>query len=155
MIRDLQDSLRKRHPDSVASLIRAATVSDSVQAERRQQEQQVAAMRQELDDIKEQHEKRLRSLRQEHERIKVQYEKAKEELEHAKGGDSGASAVQGGGLGGLTKGSSSASNTVKTLSQALNKIRLVCLKYISPLYIHCSQTQSYFGIQGFGRRTRT
>lgn len=123
MVRDLQDSLRKRHPDSVANLIRAATVSDSVQLQRRQQDQQVEALRQELEDIKAQHEKRLRSLRQEHERIKAQYEKVLSEQQeaHKTGGAGGESVQQG--LGGFTKGSASSANTVKTLTQALNRIR--------------------------------
>ena len=100
-------------------------MSDSVQLQRKQQEQQVDQLRRELDDMKALHEKRLRSLRQEHERIKVQYESVLKDLEqyqgstlsHVTGNASGA------GLGGLTKGSASAVNSIRTLSQALNKIR--------------------------------
>lgn len=120
VVRDLQDSLRKRHPDSVANLIRAATVSDSVQLQRRQQDQQVEALRQELEDIKVQHEKRLRSLRQEHERIKGQYEKVLSEQQEVHKTESAPSQQ---GLGGFTKGSASSANNVKTLTQALNRIR--------------------------------
>lgn len=122
-MRDLQDSLRKRHPDSVANLIRAATVSESVQLQRRQQDQQVEALRQELEDIKAQHEKRLRSLRQEHERIKSQYEKVLSEQQDAHKSGAGELAPSQQGLGGLTKGSASSANNVKTLTQALNRIR--------------------------------
>jgi hypothetical protein len=122
VVRDLQESLTKRYPDSVASLIRAATVSDSVQAQRRQQDQQVELLRKELEDMKALHETRLRSLRQEHERIKVQYEKVLGDLEKAQENGAGP-ASPGVGIGGFTKGSASSANTVKTLSQALHKIR--------------------------------
>ena len=71
---DMQDSLRKRNPDSVANLIRAATVSETVQEERRQYQQTISDLKQDLADAKESYDKKLRSLRQEHEKIKLQFE---------------------------------------------------------------------------------
>lgn len=121
MIRDLQESLTKRHPDSVSNMIRAAKDSDAVQLERRKQEQHIASLQQELEEIKQQHEKRLRSLRQEHERMQIQYEKLLAELRQVQASEGAASPGQG--LGGYGKGSTSAANSVKTLTQALNKIR--------------------------------
>jgi hypothetical protein len=45
---DLQESIRKRNPDSVSNLIRAATVSDEVRAERMEQSQLIADLTAEL-----------------------------------------------------------------------------------------------------------
>lgn len=130
-VKVLQESLRKRFPDSVASLVHAASVSDSVQARQRQKDAEVATMRRELEDLKAQHELRLRSLRQEYERLKLQYEKVNQDLQQYQGTPSalvGAAAeVAHSGLGGLTKGSASSVNAIKTLSQALNKIRYVAV----------------------------
>ena len=121
-MRDLQDSLVKRHPNSTAALIREYKGSQEEQERQRIQAEQVQALRQELEDIKGQHEKRLRSLRQEHERIKMQYEKVLgERQQDQQKGATDAAPVQG--LGGLTKGSASSANNVKTLTQALNRIR--------------------------------
>ena len=123
MIRDLQESLTKRHPDSVANLIRAAKDSDSVQLERRKQEQHVASLQQEMEEMKAQHERRLRSLRQEHERMQMQYEKLAGEMKLVQPQEQREATSPGQGLGGYGRGGSSAVNSVKTLSQALNKIR--------------------------------
>ena len=129
-MRDLQESLLKRHPNSVASLIRAASVPDETQAAlRRQQEREVEGLRAELEGTKEQQERRLRSLRQEHERIKSQYEKVVSDLQQQLKSQqtlvptSAAIAVPHGALGGATKSSSSSIHTVTTLSQALDRIR--------------------------------
>lgn len=73
VIRDLQDSLMKRHPDSVANLIRAATVSDSIQLKHHKQEEYIASLQEEVKNQKELYERKLRSLRQEHEKVKQQY----------------------------------------------------------------------------------
>jgi len=48
VIRSLQDSITKRHPDSIANLIRAANMSDSVQLKRRQQDEQIEVLKNEL-----------------------------------------------------------------------------------------------------------
>jgi hypothetical protein len=124
-VKVLQESLRKRFPDSVASLVHAASVSDSVQARQKQKDVEIANMRREVDELKSQHELRLRSLRQEYERLKLQYEKVNQDLQQYQGSAATTEgpAAQGAGLGGLTKGSASAVNAIKTLSQALNKIR--------------------------------
>lgn len=120
VIRDLQDSLTKRHPDSVANLIRAAKDSDGVQLERRRLEQHITSLQQEVEEVKQQHEKKMRSMRQEHERMNIQYEKLLNEFKQVKPVDDDGA---GQGLGGYGKGNNSAVNSVKTLSQALNKIR--------------------------------
>lgn len=132
VIRDLQDSLTKRHPDSVANLIRAAKDSDSVQLERRRLEQHIASLEQEVEDIKQKHEKKMRSVRQEHERMNIKYENLLSEFKQVKVTDAD---VSGQGLGGYGKGSDSAVNSVKTLSQALNKIRYGLLN--CPFYQQC------------------
>ena len=45
---DLQESIRKRNPDSVSNLIRAATVSDEVLLERKEQSQLIVDLTAEL-----------------------------------------------------------------------------------------------------------
>ena len=80
-MRDLQESLRKRNPDSVSNLVRAAALSEESQAERKQLELHVQNARAELKEAQEDFEMRLRSLRQEHERVKAQYIKRIEDLE--------------------------------------------------------------------------
>ena len=71
----------KRNPDSVANLIRAAAVSDSVEARERERDAQVQTLRDELQRTKELHERRLRSLRLEHDRVKQRYEGMVADLE--------------------------------------------------------------------------
>ena len=73
-VKDLQDSLQKRHPDSVSSLIRAATVSESVEARQTARDKEVAILKREAHQAKEEMETRLRGLRQEHESVRVRYE---------------------------------------------------------------------------------
>ena len=58
----------------MANLIRAATLPDTFQNEKQQQEWVIQNLRQEIEENRIGYENRLRSLRQEHERIKTQYE---------------------------------------------------------------------------------
>ena len=44
-VKDLQDSIVKKNPNSIAALIRAASTSESVQAERVEQADQLAAIK--------------------------------------------------------------------------------------------------------------
>jgi len=80
---DLQDSLRKRNPDSVSNLVRAAAMSEEALAERKLLDADVEAARKELSEAREDFEMRLRSLRQEHEKVKTQYVNRIETLENA------------------------------------------------------------------------
>ena len=48
LLSDVQESMRKRNPDSVSNLIRAATESDEVLAERKMQSQLVLEAKAEL-----------------------------------------------------------------------------------------------------------
>ena len=48
IIRSLQDSITKRHPDSISNLIRAASESESVQLKRRLQDEQIEMLKKEL-----------------------------------------------------------------------------------------------------------
>ena len=52
-ISELQESILKRNPDSVASLIRAAKTSDSVQLERKKEKEDIEQLKIELVDAKE------------------------------------------------------------------------------------------------------
>ena len=80
---DLQESLRKRNPDSVSNLVRAAAMSDEAVAERKLLDADVETARAELKDAREDFEMRLRSLRQEHEKVRTQYVNRIETLESA------------------------------------------------------------------------
>lgn len=121
---ELQESIVKRHPDSVASLIRAAKTSDSVQIERKKQAQVVAETKGELTAAKEDYDRRLRSMRQEFEKVKIGYQTRISELESTLASGAGASA----GVGmvpvsSARPSSSGAKNTAKTLPQAQTRIR--------------------------------
>ncbi len=74
-VKDLQEVIAKRFPDSVAGLIHATKVQDL------QQERQIkvletknAALQEELDQIQQSHEKKMRGLRLEFEKMKSHYE---------------------------------------------------------------------------------
>jgi hypothetical protein len=91
VVRDLQDSLHKRNPDSIANIVRAANMSDSVQGLREAQAQEVSQMKEEMEEMRENFERRLRSIRQEHEKVKTGYENRISDLQMDK--DSGKSAT--------------------------------------------------------------
>ena len=79
---DMHESLAKRYPDSVATLIQASKLSDSVQVETKRREKELQDAKEELVKSKEEFERRLRSLRQEHEKIKFQYEERIKNLQN-------------------------------------------------------------------------
>ena len=110
-IAELQESILKRNPDSVASLIRAAKTSDSVQLERKKEKDDIEQLKQELVDAKEGYERRLRGLRQEHEKVKTQYETKINELSLKSAVPSSASAP------------SVDTKNIKTLGQAQVRIK--------------------------------
>jgi regulator of protease activity HflC (stomatin/prohibitin superfamily) len=65
----------KRNPNSVASLIRAATITDpTIILKQKQLEEKNVELKNEVDLIKKNYENKYRSLKQEHEKIKKQYE---------------------------------------------------------------------------------
>lgn len=81
-VRDLQEAIAKRYPDSVASLIHATKVTDVQQEKQcRVLESQIASLQDELSAVQSQHDKRIRSLRLEHERMKSHYEHLMKEME--------------------------------------------------------------------------
>jgi chromosome segregation ATPase len=73
-LREMQESINKRYPDSVATLIQASKLSDSVQAKHDDTEKNLQESKDELLKARQEFERRLRSLRQEHEKVKLQYE---------------------------------------------------------------------------------
>jgi hypothetical protein len=76
-VKDLQDALAKRYPDSVSALIHAAKVSDLQQEKQvRVLEQQVQYLQSELASAQEQYEHKLRGLRQEYDRMKIHFEQS-------------------------------------------------------------------------------
>ncbi len=70
----LQKALSSRHPNSVTSLVHAASVSESVQLRKLEQDEQIRALVTERERSDALYETRLRSLRQELEKAKVFYE---------------------------------------------------------------------------------
>ena len=74
LVKDLQQSIIKRHPDSIAALIQAAGASDSMELRRKDRDAVLTSLRAELTEVKAAGEKRLRALRQEYEKIKLQYD---------------------------------------------------------------------------------
>ena len=80
-MKNLQESILKRNPNSIVSLVRAATVSDSqTLKEKRLLQSQIESLQDELNNIREQQERRLRALRQEYDRMKAHYESTLQEL---------------------------------------------------------------------------
>lgn len=75
--RDLKEALLKRNPNSVASLLHANAVPESIVEERKRHEEIIENLRDELAHAKSEHERSLRSLRQEYEKLRVQYDAAK------------------------------------------------------------------------------
>lgn len=68
-----QESLDKRRPDSLASLIRAAKGADGAVGEPAQLLQELERVRAEAHEAAEAHDRQLRALRQQHELLKAQY----------------------------------------------------------------------------------
>ena len=73
-IKDLQEALNRRHPDSISNLIRAIGPSESTEFRTKQSDVESKRLRSELDQVKEDSERRLRSLRQEHDKMKLAFE---------------------------------------------------------------------------------
>jgi hypothetical protein len=125
-VTELQESLRKRNPDSVSNLVRAAAMSEEVQVERREEQAEVEAMRVEMAQAKADFELRLRSLRQEHERVGTQYKKRIEDLEgsNQEKGDRASTRVSTGGSSSNSSPGSgnSGGEKAKTLAAANAKI---------------------------------
>ena len=67
--------------DSVSNLVRAATVSEEVQEERKNSTRKIERLQQELVEAKEDYDHRLRSLRQDHDKLKLGYESRISDLE--------------------------------------------------------------------------
>lgn len=74
-VRDLHESLQKRFPDSVSSLIRAASYNESSQLQiTKQYQSEISKLKVELKEANEEYQRNLRSLRQEYEIMKGKYE---------------------------------------------------------------------------------
>lgn len=84
-LREMQESINKRYPDSVATLIQASKLSDSVQAKHDDTEKNLKDAKEELLKARQEFERRLRSLRQEHEKVKLQYEERIKNLQATAG----------------------------------------------------------------------
>jgi hypothetical protein len=112
--------LLKRNPNSVASLIQATTISDVVRSKQEELERRIASQQQELDHAKESYEMKLRSMRQMHERLKHQYDTHVEELQKKISMQSSTSQLS---SAQQQMSASGAGNPVKSLTQALVKIR--------------------------------
>ena len=121
-VSELQECLRKRHPDSITSLVRAAAMSDSVQAERQRESEAVETMKRELAEAKTAYELKLRSIRQEHERLELGYKQRIASLEGLAAASSASTPTP-------TKASPSPSSatkgSVRTLPQAQARIKCV------------------------------
>ena len=127
VVEELQDSLRRRNPDSVSSLVRAATVGEDIQEERREHAALVDKLRHELTESREEYDRRLRSLRQEHDKVKIGYENRIRGLEELNA-DVGAKAVPsplsgGGGSSDGAKSLAAANARIKELEAETSRIR--------------------------------
>lgn len=73
-LREAEEALQKRHPDSISNLIRATRPETEVEKRVVELEQQVAQLQQAATEREADFEKRSRALRQEHEKVRAQYE---------------------------------------------------------------------------------
>jgi protein QN1 len=74
-VKELEEALRKRHPDSVAQLILAAGPGEAEKETRRELRAEINSLREELQAREHSFNARLRGLRQEHERVKAAHDK--------------------------------------------------------------------------------
>jgi hypothetical protein len=74
IIQELKESIVKKNPNSIASLIQATSMTESYQVKREDQAELLSQLQSENIQMKADYEKRLRSLRQQHEKVKLQYE---------------------------------------------------------------------------------
>jgi hypothetical protein len=74
-VKELEEALRKRHPDSVAQLILAAGPGEAEKETRRELRAETNSLREELQAREHSFNARLRGLRQEHERVKAAHDK--------------------------------------------------------------------------------
>lgn len=79
-MQELKQSIAKRNPNSIASLIQAATVSESLQDYKEGQNEIISQLQTEITTIKADYDRRLRSIRQEHDRVKLHYDEQIEQL---------------------------------------------------------------------------
>lgn len=81
MIAELKESITKKHPDSLTTLIQASSLTASFQERREAQLDALSKQQQEAVQVKADYELRIRSLRQELEKVKSQYERRLEQLQ--------------------------------------------------------------------------
>lgn len=81
----MQDTMKKRFPDSVTNLVRAANYSDSAQEKMINQYQQtIESLGKELNETKDDFQRKLRSLRQEYEKLKMKHDALTTQMESDK-----------------------------------------------------------------------
>ncbi|CAM9886861.1 unnamed protein product, partial [Phaeothamnion confervicola] len=78
-LKELEEALRKRNPDCLANLVRAARPSESLEARARESDRRVALLEVEVERTKHDAEVKLRTLRQQHDRVRLGYQKRLEE----------------------------------------------------------------------------
>lgn len=115
-VSELQDALKRRHPDSVSNLIRATHIPESIEQERQEQTNMIQTLQNEIMTIKDDYSNRLRSLRQEHDKIKMQYEKVIEDMQSQISSYQSTSGQK-------TFNHGKATGSIKTMAQAHAKIR--------------------------------
>lgn len=116
-LKDLQETIRKRHPDSIPALIHAAQLTDSAVNEKKEMEQLIADLRTEIKHGKEEHALKMRSMRQELERLKLSTQEALKRNANASAGDTNETTSK------STSSSKSVISAIKTLPQALGKLK--------------------------------
>jgi hypothetical protein len=121
---DLQDSLRKRNPDSVANLILAAKDSNEEKLDKKNRENEITSMKGELNTVKETYERKLRSLRQEHEKIKIQYQSRISDLENNSRNKTDSTPPSKTPLKTIVKNLPQAQAKIKNLEEDMEKIRV-------------------------------
>ncbi len=122
-LKNLQEAVRKRNPDSIPALIQAAALTDSALDEKRMLEQTITDLKAELQVTQDEHKLKMRSLRQELERLKANTQTVlKQQLQHSNNNhEEKSNNITG--SNNVTSNNSNNSTQFKTLAQASVRIK--------------------------------
>jgi len=131
-VKELEETLKRRHPDSISNLIRAMGPSESVEVRNKESKIETRRLKEEVDEIKQDSERRLRSLRQEYDKMKLGFEgqikQLRKDVSQNKK-DIGSGNVGGGSSGGHSSSSNNTSMTAKD-SDTVERLRQYYTKKI-------------------------
>ena len=112
VIRDLEESLSKRNPNSISNLIRATnqSTSDALLLDKcKRQAEEIEELKDDINSLRSNYDNKIRSLRQEYNKMKIKFESQIESFKNIYGED--ASSVK------------KTAPIIKNIAQAMTRIR--------------------------------